>query len=263
MTGCYARRLRRRGNDYHGGSGRDDDDGYRPRPTTTAPAETTTTVAAGGGTIKIGALLDFTGPVAELGPIFQAGIEAALEEVNYMVAGKKVELIIEDSATSVDTAVAKAKKLVEQDGVKIIIGPLMGDAHLALSPYCKEKGVIITSLINGMWDTVQRRDYLIYPTTVDAQTYPFGTYCVEKLGYKKAVVVHADYAGKAGYAAGWMNGFKAAGGEVIQVIPTPVGSPDYSRVYHQHARCRRRRRDVRPGRPGRGQQVHLSVQPGR
>ena len=123
---------------------------------------------------------------------------------------------------------AKAKKLVEQDGVKIIIGPLMGDAHLALSPYCAEKGVIITSLINGMWDTVKDKTYLIYPTTVDAQTYPFGTYCVEKLGYKKAIVVHADYAGKAGYAAGWMDGFKAAGGEVLQVIPTPVGSPDYA-----------------------------------
>ncbi len=196
---------------------------------TTAPAESTTTsAAAAGGTIKIGALLDFTGPVAELGPIFQMGIEAALEEANYMVAGKKVELIIEDSATSVDTAVAKAKKLVEQDGVKIIIGPLMGDAHLALAPYCAEKGVIITSLINGMWDTVQYNTYLIYPTTVDAQTYPFGTYCFEKLGYKKAIVVHADYAGKAGYAAGWMDGFKAAGGEVLQVIPTPVGSPDYA-----------------------------------
>ncbi len=134
--------------------------GEEETTTTAAPAETTTTVAASGGTIKIGALLDFTGPVAELGPIFQVGIEAALEEVNYMVAGKKVELIIEDSATSVDTAVAKAKKLVEQDGVKIIIGPLMGDAHLALSPYCAEKGVIITSLINGMWDTVKDKTYL-------------------------------------------------------------------------------------------------------
>jgi branched-chain amino acid transport system substrate-binding protein len=202
--------------------------GEEETTTTAAPAETTTSAAASGGTIKIGALLDFTGPVAELGPIFQMGIEAALEEANYTVAGKKVELIIEDSATSVDTAVAKAKKLVEQDGVKIIIGPLMGDAHLALSPYCAEKGVIITSLINGMWDTVKDKTYLIYPTTVDAQTYPFGTYCFEKLGYKKAVVVHADYAGKAGYAAGWIDGFKAAGGEVLQVIPTPVGSPDYA-----------------------------------
>jgi branched-chain amino acid transport system substrate-binding protein len=83
--------------------------GEEETTTTAAPAETTTSAAASGGTIKIGALLDFTGPVAELGPIFQMGIEAALEEANYTVAGKKVELIIEDSATSVDTAVAKAK----------------------------------------------------------------------------------------------------------------------------------------------------------
>lgn len=193
---------------------------------TTAPASTTTTAAA--QTIKLGALLDYTGPVADLGPMFEMGIRLALEEANYTAAGKKIELIIEDSATSVDTAVLKAKKLVEQDGVKFIIGPLMGDAHLALSPYLKDKGVIITSLINGMYDTIKDQCYLIYPTTVDAQTYPFGEYCVKELGYKKAVVLHADYAGKAGYAQGWIDGFKDAGGEVIQVIKSPVGAPDFS-----------------------------------
>lgn len=195
---------------------------------TTAPPATTATTAAGGGTIKIGAILDFTGPIADLGPMFEMGIKLALEEANYTVAGKKVELIVEDSATSVDTAVLKAKKLVEQDGVKIIIGPLMGDAHLALGPYTADKKVLITSLINGMWETAGKGNYLIYPTTVDAQTYPFGTYCVEKLGYKKAVVVHADYAGKAGYANGWIAGFKDAGGTVVQVVKTPVGTTDYS-----------------------------------
>jgi branched-chain amino acid transport system substrate-binding protein len=197
-------------------------------PATTVAPATTTSGAAGGGTIKIGALLDFTGPVAELGPLFKMGIELALEEVNYTVAGKKIELIVEDSATSVDTAVLKAKKLVEQDGVKIIIGPLMGDAHLALGPYLVEKNVLITSLINGMWETAGKGNYLIYPTTVDAQTYPFGKYCYETLGYKTAVVMYADYAGKIGYAAGWIKGFEDAGGTVVQKIPAPVGSPDYS-----------------------------------
>lgn len=197
--------------------------------TTTAAAGTTdTTAAATDGTIKIGALLDYTGPVAFLGPIFEIGIKAALEEADYTVAGKKIELIIEDSATSVDVAVTKAKKLVEQDGVKIIIGPLMGDAHLALGPYTADKGVLITSLINGMWETVGAGNYLVYPTTVDAQTYPFGEYCVDELGYKTAVVVAADYAGKRGYADGWIQGFEAAGGTVVQELYPPVGNADYS-----------------------------------
>jgi branched-chain amino acid transport system substrate-binding protein len=178
--------------------------------------------------IKIGALLDFTGPVADLGPKFQAGIELALEEVNYQVAGRPIKLIVEDSATSVDVAVEKFKKLADTDNVRIVIGPLMGDAHIAISPLAKEKGVIVTSLINGMYQVVQDKTYIIYPTTVDAQTYPFGKYAFEQLGYKTAVVVAADYAGKRGYAAGFIQGFKDAGGTIVQEIYTPLGSADYS-----------------------------------
>jgi len=187
-------------------------------PPTVAPKEV----------IKIGGLLDFTGPVADLGPKFQAGIELALEEVNYTVAGHKIELLVEDTATSVDVAVEKFKKLADADDVKIFIGPLMGDAHLAISPLAKEKNVLITSLINGMYQTVPDGHYLIYPTTVDAQTYPFGQYAYDTLGYKTAVVVAADYAGKRGYAAGFIEGFKASGGTIVQEIYTPLGSPDYS-----------------------------------
>jgi branched-chain amino acid transport system substrate-binding protein len=198
---------------------------------TTAGEVTTTSAAAPSGEpIKIGALLDFTGPIADLGPMFQTGIEIALEEAGNQVAGRPIELIVEDTATSVDTAVTKGKKLVEQDGVKIIIGPLMGDAHLALAPYMSEKKVIITSLINGMYDVLKYKPntYLIYPTTVDAQTYGFGEYCYKELGYKTAVTVGADYAGKRGYVAGWIQGFKAAGGTIVQEIYPPVGTADYS-----------------------------------
>ena len=173
-------------------------------------------------------MLDFTGPVADLGPKFQAGIELALEEVGYKVAGRSIELIVEDSATSVEVAVEKFKKLADKDQVHVVIGPLMGDAHLAISPLAKEKGVLITSLINGMYQVVKDQTYLIYPTTVDAQTYPFGKYVFEKLGYKSVVTVAADYAGKRGYAAGFIEGFKSAGGTVVQEIYTPLGTADYS-----------------------------------
>ncbi|OGO64016.1 MAG: hypothetical protein A2029_10260, partial [Chloroflexi bacterium RBG_19FT_COMBO_47_9] len=193
-----------------------------------APTEPPAPVVPEKGPIKIGALLDFTGPVADLGPKFQAGIELALEEVGYKVAGRSIELIVEDSATSVEVAVEKFKKLADKDQVHVVIGPLMGDAHLAISPLAKEKGVLITSLINGMYQVVKDQTYLIYPTTVDAQTYPFGKYVFEKLGYKSVVTVAADYAGKRGYAAGFIEGFKSAGGTVVQEIYTPLGTADYS-----------------------------------
>ena len=126
--------------------------------------------------IKIGAILDFTGPVADLGPKFKVGIELALEEAGYKVAGREIKLIVEDGATDVTVALDKFKKLADKDQVHICIGPLMGDAHLAIAPYAAEKKVLITSLINGMFETIKYKTYLIYPTTVDAQTYPFGQY---------------------------------------------------------------------------------------
>lgn len=178
--------------------------------------------------IKIGALLDFTGPVAELGPKFKAGIQLALDEAGNKVGDRPVELIVEDSATSVDVALEKFKKLVEKDKVKVVIGPLMGDAHLAMAPYAAENKVLVTSLINGMYDVIKYKTYLIYPTTVDAQTYAFGQYVFGKLGYKTMVTIGADYAGKRGYTQGAAQGFKDKGGTVVQQLWPPVGTSDYS-----------------------------------
>jgi branched-chain amino acid transport system substrate-binding protein len=178
--------------------------------------------------IKIGAILDFTGPVADLGPKFKAGIELALEEAGYKVAGRDIKLIVEDGATDVTTALDKFKKLVEKDGIHICIGPLMGDAHLAIAPYASENKVLITSLINGMYETIKYKTYIIYPTTVDAQTYPFGQYAYQKLGYKSVITIGANYAGKIGYANGFAKGFQDAGGTLVQQLWPAVGSPDYS-----------------------------------
>ncbi len=178
--------------------------------------------------IKIGAILDFTGPVADLGPKFKAGIELALEEAGYKVAGREIKLIVEDGATDVTTALDKFKKLADKDQIHICIGPLMGDAHLAIAPYAAEKKVVITSLINGMFDTIKYKTYIIYPTTVDAQTYPFGQYAYQKLGYKSVITIGANYAGKIGYANGFAKGFQDAGGTLVQQLWPPVGAPDYS-----------------------------------
>jgi len=178
--------------------------------------------------IKIGALFDYTGPVADLGPKFQAGIELALEEANYEVAGRPIKLIIEDSATDVTVALDKFKTLVARDKIHICIGPLMGDAHLAIAPYAAESKVIVTSLFNGMYECIKYNTYVIYPTTVDAQTYPFGKYCYEQLGYRTMITIGANYAGKIGYANGAAKGFADAGGTVVQQLWPPVGAPDYS-----------------------------------
>jgi len=45
--------------------------------------------AEAGKTIKIGTILNLTGPIAFIGPLFKNGIVKALEEINYTVNRQK------------------------------------------------------------------------------------------------------------------------------------------------------------------------------
>ena len=72
--------------------------------------------------IKIGLITAFSGPQAEIGPLIKGAVEMRLQESNFTVAGKKVELVVEDGAEDTSISLEKAKKLVEMDKVKIIIG---------------------------------------------------------------------------------------------------------------------------------------------
>ena len=75
------------------------------------------------------------------------GAELALKEAGYMAGGKKLEIIKGSSDASPDSAVKAARKLVEQDGVAILIGPLSGDEGLAVKDYAKTQPNV--TFVNG------------------------------------------------------------------------------------------------------------------
>jgi branched-chain amino acid transport system substrate-binding protein len=176
--------------------------------------------------IKIGAILDMTGPAAMLGPLFKDGITMALEENKNQVAGRRLELIVEDGATDPTTALEKARKLVERDKVKVIIGPLMGDAHLAIAPYLANKKVLITTLYCGGIELAKYKQWLIYPTTLAGLCIPLGYYAAD-VGYKTMDMITSDYAGGHGFMKGVRMGFESKKGKVVQEVFPPVGTADF------------------------------------
>jgi branched-chain amino acid transport system substrate-binding protein len=178
--------------------------------------------------LKIGAILNFTGAVAFIGPLHQNAIVKALEEVNYMVAGKKIELIAEDAANDMNVCLEKAKKLVERDKVNIIIGPIMGDAQFAIAPYLADKKVLACALYAGSIDlNLKYSNWINYPTTLVGLTLPVGYFAGDQ-GYKTMITIGADYAGGRGFIEGIKLGFEEKGGKVIQQIWTPVGTTDFA-----------------------------------
>src|ERR1700760_2033805 len=77
--------------------------------------------------IKIGLLAPLTGVVASGGKEMVEGVQFYLESVNYQIAGRKVELAIEDDASNPDTALQKARRLVEQGNCHLLIGDLLAN----------------------------------------------------------------------------------------------------------------------------------------
>jgi branched-chain amino acid transport system substrate-binding protein len=87
---------------------------------------------AQGTPIKIGSIKTLEGTFATGGQDAVRALTMAFEEANYTVAGRKIEWVRESSNAQADVALARARKLIEQDNVDIIIGPLSGAEGIAL-----------------------------------------------------------------------------------------------------------------------------------
>src|SRR5437899_12222261 len=75
---------------------------------------------AGAESIRVGYLGPLTGIFAAAGKDMLDGLKLAFEQVNYEVAGRKIELIEEDDEGNPATAQAKYRKLVAQDRIHVL-----------------------------------------------------------------------------------------------------------------------------------------------
>ena len=85
--------------------------------------------------LKIGYLGDFSGPIAEFGPVIQTGVELAIEHINAAggVLGQPVELVTGDTQVDTVQGVEEARRLVDVEGVHAIVGPLSSTVTIAVA----------------------------------------------------------------------------------------------------------------------------------
>src|SRR5919106_2654463 len=95
--------------------------------------------------IKIGLPTVLSGGNAQYGLQAKRACELFGKEVNARggILGRPVEFIYEDTGGDPATAVRKAQKLVEKDGVKILTGTVLSSEALAVSAKCPEWKVIL------------------------------------------------------------------------------------------------------------------------
>src|SRR5215217_9424773 len=97
--------------------------------------------AQGSGPIRIGLLAPLTGVVASGGREMVDGFTMFWEQQGEAIAGRKVEIVTEDDASNPDTALQKARRLVEQAHVHFLCGDLLANTGLAVANYVKGNGV--------------------------------------------------------------------------------------------------------------------------
>jgi branched-chain amino acid transport system substrate-binding protein len=97
-----------------------------------------------GGDIKIAILAPLTGEVSTFGESTRDGALLAIDEWNAKggVNGQKIVAVIADSQCSADPAMNAANKVIDQDGVKFIIGEVCSSASIPISQVANEKHVV-------------------------------------------------------------------------------------------------------------------------
>src|SRR5690606_32453006 len=96
---------------------------------------------AQGGPIRIGLMAPLSGVVAAGGREIVEGFNMYWESIGSQIAGRKVEVVVEDDAGNPDTALQKARRLVEQAKVDFLFGNLLANTGLAVANYVKSNGV--------------------------------------------------------------------------------------------------------------------------
>jgi branched-chain amino acid transport system substrate-binding protein len=186
---------------------------------------------AGAEELRIGYLAPLTGGLAQTGIDMRDGFLLYLEQHGNKLGGMDVKLIIEDEQGKGDVAVTKAKKLVLQDKVHILIGGVLASTGYALAPVSTELKTMYIPSIPAADDLTQRQlknfPYLIRTSWSSSQPHhPLGQWACDQ-GYKKVVTIAADYAFGYEVVGGFQKAFEDCGGKIIQKIWPPLGAKDF------------------------------------
>ena len=201
-------------------------------------------------TIGIGLLGDCAGAYGGLYDYFVAGASVVLLNhggrragpnptdgvIGARVAGKPISLELGCADGTTASALAEARRLVEQVGVRVLIGPAYGSEELALQEYARRHPGV--AFVNGLAGAQEldppSNAFSFTPDGAEWMT-GLGAYAYRTLGWRRAatVVDVADIGFNWSQAAGFVAEFCSLGGTIVKRVFVPPATEDYSAVVKQ------------------------------
>ena len=180
--------------------------------------------------IKIGLLAPVTGPLASPGAEMVNGFRLFWEQSNQTAGGRKVEVVIGDTGCNPDQAMSQARRLVLQEKVNFLVGPLCGHEGPAVAQVSRETGIpVIMDPAGADNITKWERTPTVVRTAVSASqiSHPFGEYLYKELGLRNVTFIGQDYTFGQEVTLGAIKTFTDLGGKVARLIWNPIGTKDY------------------------------------
>lgn len=192
--------------------------------------------------VKVGALMSYTGTLAEFGPAIESGIQLAMDQINEAAeeffGGPILELVTEDDGTNPNTGVERARKMVNTDNVVAIIGGLASGVTAAVAESVSiPNGIVMispasTSPVIGFLPDIE--DYVYRTVASDALQGIVGAMLargeiVPGYSHDTASILYLNEAYGQGLAEAFKAAFEARGGKVLAMVPIDtVQQPTYT-----------------------------------
>lgn len=184
------------------------------------------------GDVAIGLLLPTTGVDSAQGTDTAKGFELYLDKLGFRAGGRKIRIVKENDEAKPDVALTRIKKLVEEDGVDFLVGPISSAVALAIRDYVHERGtpLLVPAAFTRVLTSPQHAspNILRLSETSDQANYPMGGWLMKHTEYRKVIVAAADFAGGRHSVEAFMAGFRAAGGEIVAATYPPFGTTDFT-----------------------------------
>jgi branched-chain amino acid transport system substrate-binding protein len=203
------------------------------RYTNMAAAALVASAIAGGSaqaqdTVKIGLVVAMTGQQASTGKQIKAAVDLYMKEHGDTVAGKKIQVILRDSASIPDNTKRLSQELIVNDKVNVLAGFEITPAALVVAPLATESKTVELVMAAGTSIITERSPYITRTSFTLPQSSVIIADWAAKNNIKKVVTMVSDYAPGADAEKSFIDRFKAEGGTIAETIKVPLANPDFA-----------------------------------
>jgi len=183
--------------------------------------------------IRIGASLAKTGVYAALGQNQLRGYQLCVKHMNEKggVLGRKLELVLYDDGSDPATAVRRYEKLITQDKVDLVLGPLSSAITEAVADVNEKYKMPMVVPTGGATSIYRKGRKFIFVMNAPAEVYLEGLIdLAAKKGLKTVALINGDELFGRTTTQGTIELAKKKGLQVVFVDAYPEGNTDFSAI---------------------------------